>query len=1187
MKADTRHITILLGVTALLAFLLSFIAPVAQQNDERQVAKVERHLLKKQKVMDRYVHMVQEMPVDEWIELPGFPDDMVLYRYNADTLQSWVNEFSISNDEVDVAPLWYRLHFMSNDNLYNTPLAYITGKDSYVNLGLSWYVVRAYTSGPTKIITGIRIKDEYPSDNMEIISRVNPTLGFGKGFTSSTLDMNNGLFVRGDDGSPLFSIVPASASSIIYRDYTLRFISLLLILLAVFYYHYSKRSRTSFIVTLALLTLTTVYALYLFGKVDTDSKFVSPLLYADAGWFNSFAHMLATHLYIILVIAAVFLMRNTLYRKILSLSGKERLFIGCAFALATVLFALYIHFTFRSLIQNSSIVLDLYRITELSAYSIISYLVYALLFLTLLFMVQVTLTILGWQDKIKVTTLKGIVIYSAIAAVYTVLTVANVGKDKENRTNMVRTNRMAVERDLSLEIQLRNIENPIASDQLIGMLSYWPDGGTDVIRSRILERYLYSNFSQKYDIAVTTCESNSKLLIDQYTQVVDCYDFYSDEISRYGVQLAPTSRFFYMSNYYGKTVYIGVFTYMNYQSYQTARLYIEIVRKAQSGTFVYPEGMMTSDNPNTSIPEQYSYAKYASGKLASSSGAFIYPSKNPYEDLSTGYHVIRGNGYTHFVNKLSDDDVIVLSRAVAPLYSLLVSLSYVFLLFCALNMICTHRMRRRSLFNLPAHSFKRKITFLIVISLASALICVGVGTIFYTLSRSKASNEEQMQGKMNIVQSTLSEFCQYALRYSDLNINQMYEAMQRVAGNTQSDINLYDTHGSLIRSTKPELFEQFIMGSRMNHDAFYNIVKKDATRYIAEETIAGNKYLSIYAPLFNVDGSLVAVANIPYISTQSELQADALQSVATIVNIYLLILIAGLIIGLMFANSISRPLTEIKGKMESLTIDGIRKEHINYRNTKDELGVLVQAYNNMVDDLEESTRRLAETEREQAWKEMARQIAHEIKNPLTPMRLSIQHMMRLKKQNVPGWEDRFEELSRSLLEQIDILSETANEFSQFSKFYSEDETVENLDELLSEQVVLFSGRDDVTVTYRCNVEQPMVRVRKKQIIRAFVNLISNAVQAVEQSSGGLVRITVDYAGGGEYSVAIEDNGPGVSPENRNKLFKPNFTTKTSGTGLGLAITRSIVEQSSGRIFYRTSELGGAAFIIVLPEFINR
>ena len=140
--------------------------------------------------------------------------------------------------------------------------------------------------------------------------------------------------------------------------------------------------------------------------------------------------------------------------------------------------------------------------------------------------------------------------------------------------------------------------------------------------------------------------------------------------------------------------------------------------------------------------------------------------------------------------------------------------------------------------------------------------------------------------------------------------------------------------------------------------------------------------------------------------------------------------------------------------------------------------------------------------------------------------------------------------------------------------------------MLSEQVVLFGGRDDVSVSYRCNVEQPLVKVRKKQMIRAFVNLISNAVQAVEQQEDGKVVISVDEAEKGEFSVSIEDNGPGVSPENRSKLFKPNFTTKSSGTGLGLAITRSIVEQSSGRIFYRTSEMGGAAFVIVLPSLLG-
>jgi two-component system, NtrC family, nitrogen regulation sensor histidine kinase NtrY len=200
------------------------------------------------------------------------------------------------------------------------------------------------------------------------------------------------------------------------------------------------------------------------------------------------------------------------------------------------------------------------------------------------------------------------------------------------------------------------------------------------------------------------------------------------------------------------------------------------------------------------------------------------------------------------------------------------------------------------------------------------------------------------------------------------------------------------------------------------------------------------------------------------------------------------------------------------------------------------------------------------------------------------MRLSIQHMVRLKHQNVEGWEDRFEQLSSSLLEQIDILSETANEFSSFSKFYNEDETVENLESMLYEQVILFGNREDVSVSYVCKEEEPLVRVRRKQIQRAFVNLISNAVQAVESQKEARVVVTVKSINDKEYSISIEDNGPGVSLENRNKLFKPNFTTKSSGTGLGLAISRSIVEQSRGTISYKTSSMGGAAFVIILPKF---
>ncbi|MCF0178513.1 MAG: GHKL domain-containing protein, partial [Bacteroidales bacterium] len=332
--------------------------------------------------------------------------------------------------------------------------------------------------------------------------------------------------------------------------------------------------------------------------------------------------------------------------------------------------------------------------------------------------------------------------------------------------------------------------------------------------------------------------------------------------------------------------------------------------------------------------------------------------------------------------------------------------------------------------------------------------------------------------------------------------------------------------------------------------------------------------------ILNSDGTLVAIANIPFVSTSSSMQEDAILSVATIVNIYLLIIIFSMVIGIMIANSITSPLAQIKAKMLRFKLNN--KEHIYYKNNKDELGVLVEAYNHMVDDLEESSRKLAESEREEAWREMARTIAHDIKNPLTPMRLSIQHIMRMKRNDAPGWQDKLDELSKSLLEQIDILSDAAGEFLALAKSFSDNMTREDLCAMLHEQYVLFNTRDDVTIEYEHSIDEAYAMVRKSQMIRVFVNIISNAVQAVEQKEGAIVRVSITAADS-NWKVAIEDNGEGVSDANVEKLFQPNFTTKSSGTGLGLMISQRVVNQANGKIYYQRSEaLGGAAFIIELP-----
>jgi nitrogen fixation/metabolism regulation signal transduction histidine kinase len=249
----------------------------------------------------------------------------------------------------------------------------------------------------------------------------------------------------------------------------------------------------------------------------------------------------------------------------------------------------------------------------------------------------------------------------------------------------------------------------------------------------------------------------------------------------------------------------------------------------------------------------------------------------------------------------------------------------------------------------------------------------------------------------------------------------------------------------------------------------------------------------------------------------------------------------------------------------------------------------------MVKELKDSTMKLAQAERDKAWSQMARQVAHEIKNPLTPIKLEIQRLIRLKQNNNPKWEEKFDQVAAVILEHIQILSDTANDFSTFAKLYTEEPVLVDLDKTLKDQLVIFDNKDNIRFTY-IGMEEAYVMAPKPQFIRVLVNMITNAIQAIEINQRELGENGEEPVGGhiiiclrnsskdGFYDITIEDNGPGVKGENLDKLFTPNFTTKTGGTGLGLAICRNIIEKCGGEIRYQKSfGLGGACFIMTIPK----
>jgi nitrogen fixation/metabolism regulation signal transduction histidine kinase len=250
-------------------------------------------------------------------------------------------------------------------------------------------------------------------------------------------------------------------------------------------------------------------------------------------------------------------------------------------------------------------------------------------------------------------------------------------------------------------------------------------------------------------------------------------------------------------------------------------------------------------------------------------------------------------------------------------------------------------------------------------------------------------------------------------------------------------------------------------------------------------------------------------------------------------------------------------------------------------NKKDEIGQLVKQYNKMVHQLEESAEALARSEREGAWREMARQVAHEIKNPLTPMKLSIQYLQKAIDSNQPNVKELTAGVATTLIEQIDHLSKIAADFSQFANIGNKKIELVDLHQVIGILVDLYNSNPKVHIQWNKIFGSVVMKADKTHMNRVFTNLLANAVDACQNKPDCDIEISEEQKNG-EITISVKDNGEGIPAEMHSKIFMPNFTTKTSGTGLGLAMTKSIIEQAKGNIWFETEEGKGTTFFVQLP-----
>lgn len=462
---------------------------------------------------------------------------------------------------------------------------------------------------------------------------------------------------------------------------------------------------------------------------------------------------------------------------------------------------------------------------------------------------------------------------------------------------------------------------------------------------------------------------------------------------------------------------------------------------------------------------------------------------------------------------------------------------------------------------------------------------MGVATIYYIANQYNFSHKQRLLSKIEGVQTNIDVLFNDNRKKAGqdgIKSQQLKKIGNRVAELSEiheMDINIYGPGGDLVASSQPDIFDKGLVSKKMQPLAYFKMSCDKETWYIQTEKIGELPFLSAYVPVLDDAGETMFYLNLPYFATEQNLRAEISSFMVTLVNVYVLLLILAGVIAFFVSKSITSPLATIAGKFKGIKL-GKANEPIHWTHD-DEIGLLVAEYNKMLQELENSAGLLAKSERESAWRDMAKQVAHEIKNPLTPMRLSIQHLQRAIQTNAPNVKELTSKVTDTILEQIDNLTHIASEFSNFAVMPKAVNEQLCLNDLLENVTALFNEHDDVEITLSVPDNKIEVFADKNQLLRVFNNVIKNAIQAIPDDRKGVIAITLQMA---EHRalVKVADNGKGIPDYEKDKVFVPNFTTKSSGMGIGLAMCKNIVESAGGYIWFESNEGEGTTFFIELP-----
>jgi two-component system, NtrC family, nitrogen regulation sensor histidine kinase NtrY len=599
---------------------------------------------------------------------------------------------------------------------------------------------------------------------------------------------------------------------------------------------------------------------------------------------------------------------------------------------------------------------------------------------------------------------------------------------------------------------------------------------------------------------------------------------------------------------------------------------------------VVPELLSTQKNEQPFRGDILSYAIYDKDRLTYSEGDFDYATNFRRGLLKRSELYRQGTteaGYHHVGVQTEAGPVVIITTSEYGAKEILSNFSFLFLIFTGGLIVLglLYVLLRREQLREFKPNFSTKIQLFLNFGILLPLLLVSIATAGLVTASYRKDLMYSYEKKGEAIQDNLSRQATPDLLRDR---SRLLRRVTSIAALSEADVSLYDRNGRMLVTSQPLIFESGLLSKLVNPNAFAAISERQALRVLLDEQAGNLRFNALYLPLRqdNDPEKLLGFIGIPFFDSERQLDMKLIELITTTMNIFTVMFIVFIILTFFASRALTVPLRMLADKLKHTSLTG-KNEMLAYEGS-DEIGMLVNEYNRMLLTLEQNKLELAMREKEAAWREMARQVAHEIKNPLTPMKLSLQYLQKAIAEKNPNTEQLINKISHTLITQINILSDIATSFSNFTSMPEPKAELMDLGTALRKAVDLHHNPASVTVTARIPKESVMVMADEALIVRTFNNLLLNAIQAVPASRKPEIKVELKLENDSAALISITDNGNGIPKEIQHKVFIPNFSTKYTGSGIGLAVARKGIENAGGRIWFVTEEGEGTTFYISLP-----